>query len=170
MPADEETNEDLCANTEVMTEGNDEEETTEAKGPDYKDLYLRSLAEFDNYKKRVIKEKENARNDAKTDIISKFLPVIDNMERAEKSFETDSTVESLKQGIDMVHKQIMTVMESENVMAIQAVGEEFDPEYHNAVMHVEDDKCDINVIIEEFMKGYKYKDKVIRHSMVKVAN
>ena len=136
----------------------------------YKDLYQRLLAEFDNYKKRTIKERETSRIDARIDVISKFLPVIDNIERAEKSFEADAVVDSLKQGIDMVYKQILDIMISEDVTCIEAEGEEFNPEYHNAVMHVEDDTCDTNIIIEEFQKGYKCKDKVIRYSMVKVAN
>lgn len=136
----------------------------------YKDMYQRLLAEFDNYKKRTIKERDANRMDAKIDIITKFLPVIDNIERAESSFEKNSTTDTLKQGVQMVFKQIMDVMESEGVTCIEAEGEEFDPQLHNAVMHVEDDKCDTNVIVEVFQKGYKCNEKVIRHSMVKVAN
>ena len=136
----------------------------------YKDLYQRLMAEFDNYKKRTIKERDIIKEDAKIEIIAKFLPVIDNIERAEKSFETEASALSLKNGIDMVYKQIADIMESEEVTYIEALGVEFDPKLHNAVMHIEDEKCDDNVIVEEFQKGYKCKDKVIRYSMVKVAN
>jgi len=136
----------------------------------YKDMYQRLMAEFDNYKKRTIKERETNRLDAKLDVITKFLPVIDNMERARLSFQTDASVESIQQGTDMVFKQIMDVMEAEDVTAIESLGEEFNPDFHEAVMHIEDDSCDTNVIVEEFQRGYMCKDKVIRHSMVKVAN
>ena len=137
---------------------------------EFKDRYQRLLAEFDNYKKRTIKEKEAAREDARIALIAKFLPVLDNVERAEQSFDKDATIDSLKQGMDMVYKQILDIMKEENVESINALGEEFDPTLHNAVMHVEDDTCDINMIVDEFMKGYTCNDKVIRYSMVKVAN
>lgn len=159
--------EPFAADCEAMTVKIEELQTSLDQ---YKDQYQRLMAEFDNYKKRTVKEREGNRTDAKIEVLTKLLPVIDNIERAEKSFESDATVESLKQGVDMVFKQILDVMESEGVSSIPAEGEEFNPELHNAVMHIEDDTCDLNVIVEELQKGYICKDKVIRHSMVKVAN
>lgn len=136
----------------------------------YKDMYQRLLAEFDNYKKRTIKEREANQLDAKISVVSKLLPVLDNIERAEASLEKETNVETLKQGVEMVFRQMKDVMDSEGVEYIEANGVAFNPELHNAVMHIEDENYDTNVIVEEFQKGYQCKGKVIRHSMVKVAN
>lgn len=145
-------------------------EELQKNADNYKDMYQRLMAEFDNYKKRTIKEREANQLDAKISVLTKLLPVLDNIERAEASFEKDATVETLKQGVEMVFRQMKEVMDSEGVEYIEAKGVEFNPQVHNAVMHIEDETCDDNIIIEEFQKGYQCKGKVIRHSMVKVAN
>ncbi|MBO5136097.1 MAG: nucleotide exchange factor GrpE [Clostridia bacterium] len=132
-----------------------------------KDKLLRHTAEFDNFKKRTAKEKEELYNMAVADTMEKLLPVKDNMERALMAEGEDS---QLKEGIKMIDKQLEDVFAGIGVTAIEAVGNEFNPELHNAVMHIELEDAGENEIVEELMKGYKYKEKVIRPSMVKVAN
>mgnify|MGYP003291968056 CR=1 FL=1 len=131
------------------------------------DKYLRTVAEYDNFRKRSQKEKEAIFSDSKTDIIGKFLPVIDNFERA-ASAETD--LESYKKGIEMTVNQLLDVFRSLGVEAYGEKGEEFDPNIHNGVMHVDDETLGENVISDVYMKGYKLGDKVIRHATVIVAN
>ena len=131
------------------------------------DKYLRTVAEYDNFRKRSQKEKEAIFSDSKTDIIGKFLPVIDNFERA-ASAETD--LESYKKGIEMTVNQLLDVFKSLGVEAYGEKGEEFDPNIHNGVMHVDDESLGENVISDVYMKGYKLGDKVIRHATVIVAN
>ena len=137
---------------------------------DYLDRLQRTAAEFDNYKKRSAKEKEALYIDAVADVTGAFLPVLDNVERALKAIPSDDSSKSLKEGVTMVFKQLKEVFKNLGVEEIKAVGEQFDPMRHNAVMHIEDGEKGHNVIVEEFQKGYMYKDKVIRYSMVKVAN
>lgn len=108
--------------------------------------------------------------DATIDVVAAFLPVIDNIERAVQAANNDAGDNSLKEGIDLVYRQFKDVMKKLNVEAIEAVGKEFDPNLHNAVSHIDDEQYGENVVAEEFQKGYIFKDKVIRHSMVKVAN
>lgn len=133
------------------------------------DKYLRVLAEYDNFKKRTQKEKEELYGTAKADTIEKLLPVVDNLERAISALsETESS--EFSEGVKMVTKQFFEILEKLGVTAIDALGSQFDPNLHNAVMHVDDEEYDTNVVIEQFMKGYQMKDRVIRHSMVKVAN
>lgn len=134
---------------------------------DANDKYLRTVAEYDNFRKRSQKEKEAIFSDSKTDIIGKFLPVIDNFERA-ASAETD--LESYKKGIEMTVNQLLDVFKSFGVEAYGEKGEDFDPNIHNGVMHVDDETLGENVISEVYMKGYKIGDKVIRHATVIVAN
>ncbi len=131
------------------------------------DKYLRTVAEYDNFRKRSQKEKEAIFSDSKTDIVSKFLPVIDNFERASAA-ETD--LESYKKGIEMTVNQLLEVFTALGVEAYGAKGEEFDPNIHNGVMHIDDESLGENVISEVYMKGYKMGDKVIRHATVIVAN
>ena len=129
--------------------------------------YLRLMAEFDNYKKRSAKERENIYTDVRVDTVTKFLPVFDNLERALK---TETADEAYKKGVEMTFNQLMDVFKKLGVEEIESVGKPFDPQLHNAVMHVEDEALGENEIVEEFQKGFKIGDKVIRHSMVKVAN
>ena len=132
-----------------------------------KDKYLRLAAEFDNFKKRSQKEREALYQDVRSDTISKILPVYDNLERALKQETTD---EAYKKGVEMTMTQLQSIFEAMGVKAIDTVGQPFDPTRHNAVMHVDDENAGENVIVEEFQKGFMLGDKVIRFSMVKVAN
>lgn len=132
------------------------------------DRYQRLLAEYDNFKKRTAKEKEAIYVDSVKDTVSELLPVIDNLIRAIDSFKDKESDE--KKGVEMVLKQTEDIFKKLGVEEIKAVGEEFNPEFHNAVMHIDDDTVSDNTIVEQFQKGYIYKDKVIRYSMVKVAN
>ncbi len=157
---------------EEITEAENDLETklkeAEAKAKDSFDKYLRQVAEFDNYRKRTTAEKASMYSNGVRDTVEKLLPVIDNFERAVNSFEDKES--SLFVGVDMILKQFREVLTALGVEEIPAEGEPFDPNLHNAVMHIEDESCDTNVVVEVFQKGYKMGDKVIRHSMVKVAN
>ena len=135
------------------------------------DRLMRQMAEFDNFRKRSEREKSQMFDFGAKDIVEKILPVIDNMERglatvAPEVLETDA----FAQGMEKVYKHFMTVLEQTGVKPIEAVGNEFNPDFHNAVMHVDDETVGENIIVEEFQKGYMYKESVVRHSMVKVAN
>ena len=131
------------------------------------DRLKRNMAEFDNFRKRTEKEKASMYIIGAREIVEKILPVVDNFERGlAQAPEEDAFAE----GIRMIYKQLMTTLEELGVKQIEAVGKEFDPNLHNAVMHIEDEEAGENTIVEEFQKGYTYKDFVVRHSMVKVAN
>lgn len=131
-----------------------------------KDRLLRLTAEYDNYRKRTAKEKEGIYADACYDILKEILPVADNIERA---YAAEGSVDDLKKGIEMTMKGLEGAFSKLGVEEIDASGE-FDPNFHQAVMHIEDENLDKNSVAEVFMKGYKKGDKVIRHSVVKVAN
>lgn len=133
-----------------------------------KNQLLTVMAEYDNFKKRTAKEKERIYSDSIGSTAAQLLPVIDNLERALASF-TDTDNEFYK-GFELVLKQTKEIFEKMGVSEIVSVGESFNPELHSAVMHVEDENFGENVVVEEFQKGYMYKDKVIRYAMVKVAN
>jgi len=134
------------------------------------DKYLRLLAEYDNFKKRTVREKESIYVDSVGETVTALLPVIDNFERALASFSAEEKDGELYKGIEMIFNQTVETFEKLGVKKIEALGCEFDPELHNAVMHIEDETVTDNTIVEEFQKGYTYRDKVIRYSMVKVAN
>ena len=129
--------------------------------------YLRLAAEYDNYRKRTAKEKESAWTNAKAQTVAAFLPVYDNLERALKQQTTD---EACAQGVEMTMKGLQDALSSLGVELIPALGETFDPNRHNAVMHVEDDAAEENTVVEVFQQGFTCGDKVIRFAMVKVAN
>ena len=131
------------------------------------DKYLRLAAEYDNYRRRTAKEKESIWADVKAETAAAFLPVYDNLERALKQESTD---EAFKKGVEMTMNQLKEVLSKLGITEIPALGQPFDPQKHNAVMHVEDEEVGENIVVEEFQKGYTYKDFVVRHSMVKVAN
>ena len=139
----------------------------EKKYNDVNEKYMRTLAEYDNYRKRTIKEKESIYPEAKAVVIEKFLPIMDNFQRALDSAENK---DAFYEGIAMLKKQMDETLAALGVEEIKAVGEEFNPELHNAVMHIDDENQGENIVVEEFQKGYKIGDRVIRHSMVKVAN
>jgi molecular chaperone GrpE len=140
------------------------------KCDEYMGALQRTAAEFENYKKRTSKEKENLCSDVVSDVVSEFLPVVDNMERAISVSSKDDDKKSLLDGIEMVMRQLKEVMKGLGVEELKSVGEKFDPLLHNAVMHIDDEAFGENMVIEEFQKGYVIKEKVVRHSMVKVAN
>ena len=135
-----------------------------------KDRLVRNMAEFDNFRKRTEKEKSAMFEIGAKSIVEKILPVVDNFERALAAASDEEKETPFVQGIDKIYKHMMTSLEEAGVKAIEAVGKEFDPEFHNAVMHDEDDSMGENTVSEELQKGYMYKESVVRHSMVKVVN
>ena len=134
------------------------------------DKVKRQMAEFDNFRKRTEKEKSSMFEMGASDMIKKLLPIVDNFERGFNSISEEERETPFAKGMDMVYKQTMKMLEDSDVKPIEALGMEFNPELHNAVMHVEDDSVGEGIIVEEFEKGYTYRETVIRHSMVKVAN
>ena len=134
------------------------------------DRLKRSLAEFDNYRKRTDKEKSAMFDMGAKSILEKLLPAIDNFERALDTVPEDPEAEQYAKGMEMIYRQLLKNLEEAGVKPIECVGSPFDPNYHNAVMHVEDEALGENIVAGEFQKGYMYKDSVLRYSMVKVAN
>lgn len=172
-----------CENEEILPDENEEvtaEEETEAvdktqelneKIKEWEDKYMRLFAEFDNYQKRTQKEKDQRYSDAVIDTVNAFLAVSDNLDRAVSiSVETEEA-KNVLEGVELVKKQMQDILSKLDVTPIKAVGEEFDPNLHNAVMHIEDENVTENTVVEELQKGYIYKnERVVRYSMVKVAN
>lgn len=134
------------------------------------DRLMRNLAEFENFRNRSEKEKSAMFEVGARSVIEKILPVVDNLERGFDGLGEEEKETPFVKGIEAVYKQLLTAFDEMGVKPIEAVGEEFDPNFHNAVMHEEDDSEESNKVIEEFQKGYLYKDSVVRHSMVKVLN
>lgn len=134
------------------------------------DRVKRQMAEFDNFRKRTEKEKSHMYEIGARDVIEKILPVVDNFERGLAAVPEEERANPVIEGMDKIYKQLMTVLTDLGVAPIEAAGQEFDPNLHNAVMHIEDEELGENIVAEEFQKGYTYKETVIRHSMVKVAN
>lgn len=134
------------------------------------DRLMRLMAEYDNYRKRTEKEKSLMFEMGAKSIVEKIIPVIDNFERGFATVSDEDKDNPFVMGMDKVYSQFVTSMEEAGVTAIDAVGKEFDPNIHNAVMHVDDDSLGDNIVAEELQKGYMYKDSVVRYSMVKVAN
>lgn len=147
-----------------------EEETEAGEGKDelaeMKDRYLRLAAEYDNYRKRTEKEKTMMYGIGAMSVLEKLLPTVDNFERGLK----DAPADAFAEGMSMIYKNMMKALEDIGVKPIEAEGKPFDPNYHNAVMHEEDDSGQENIVSEELQKGYTYKDNILRHSMVKVLN
>ena len=179
-----EDTQEAAAEPEEKDDASSEEEDTKKKGffgkkkKDKKDTQIeeltdrvqRQMAEFDNFRKRTEKEKAAMFEVGAKSVIEKLLPTVDSFEREFVSVTEEQKEDPFVQGMEKVYRQLMTSLESIGVKPIEAVGQKFDPNYHNAVMHVEDEEADENVIVEEFQKGYLYRDTVVRHSMVKVAN
>lgn len=134
------------------------------------DKYTRLFAEFDNFRKRSEKEKTAMFEVGAKSIIEKILPIIDSFERGLATVPEEEKGSGFAEGMDKVYKQLVTSLEEAGVKQIEALGQEFDPNLHNAVMHIEDESFGENVVAEEFQKGYMYRENVVRHSMVKVAN
>ena len=191
----EETVEEVEENTEEATQeetetdaenADDSEETTEEKKKlfgrkpkkdprdekieELTDRVTRQMAEFDNFRKRTEKEKSAMYEIGAKSVIEKLLPIVDNFERGFSTVAEEDKEDSFVKGMEMVYKQILTMFETIGVKPIEAVGQEFNPDLHNAVMHVDDETVGENIIVEEFQKGYTYHDAVVRYSMVKVAN
>ena len=180
----EETSQEEGTEEAVAEETEQEEKTVEKKGlfgkkkKDKKDEKIeeltdrvkRQMAEFDNFRKRTEKEKASMYQIGAREVIEKILPVVDNFERGLATIPEEDAGNPYAEGMEKIYKQLMTVLDDLGVKAIEAVGQEFNPDFHNAVMHVEDEEAGENVIVEEFQKGYLYKEQVVRHSMVKVAN
>ena len=145
-------------------------EVLEAKVKETEDKYARLFAEFDNFRKRSEKEKTQRYDFGVKDIVEKILPAIDNFERGLAAVPEDQAEDSFVVGMNMTYKLLLKALEDAGVKPIEAVGQEFNPDFHNAVMHVDDPKVGDNIVVEEFQKGYTYKDHVVRYSMVKVAN
>lgn len=177
----------VCEDQEEPAEDQEsqEEEPAQKKGffgkrkekKDKKDLQIeeltdrvrRQMAEFDNFRKRTEKEKAAMYEIGARSVIEKILPVVDNFERGLAS-AGDHSEDPYVEGMQKIYKQLMTTLEAMEVKPIEAVGQEFNPDFHNAVMHVEDENLGENIVAEELQKGYMYRDTVVRHSMVKVAN
>ena len=141
----------------------------ESKLAEANDKYMRLYAEYDNFRRRSQKEKEATYSDAYIDALTQILPILDNLERA-ATFSPEDAESPLAKGLELTLKSFIETMEKMGVCEIPAIGETFDPNVHNAVMHVDDEEAGENVVTEVFMKGYARGDKVLRHSMVKVAN
>lgn len=176
----EETDTDNEEVTEEATEETKESESgkkkKDKKDPkdaiieELNDRYKRTMAEFDNFRKRTEKEKAAMYEVGAKSIIEKILPVVDNFERGLAAIPEEERGNSIADGMDKIYKQLTKMLEDAGVVEIDAEGKEFDPEFHNAVMHVEDENLGENVVAEVLQKGYTYRDSVVRHSMVKVAN
>lgn len=178
----EEADTDTSDDTEEVTDTADEvteeaaEEETKKTKKDKKDEQIeeltdkvkRQMAEFENFRKRSEKEKTQMYEIGAKSTLEKMLPVVDNFERGLAG--TEDSDDAFVQGMQMIYKQLMTSLEEVGVTPIEAVGKEFNPEFHNAVMHVEDESFGDNEVVEELQKGYMYRESVLRHSMVKVAN
>ena len=182
----EETADEAVEETVEAEETDENEETTEKKGffgkkkdkKDKKDLKIeeledkvkRQLAEFENFRNRTEKEKSRMYEFGARDVIEKMLPVVDNFERGLAAIPEEEKGGPVASGMEMIYKQMMTTLEGLGVTPIEALNKPFDPDFHNAVMHVEDEEIEESTVVEEFQKGYIYKEHVIRYSMVKVAN
>lgn len=135
-----------------------------------KDKYQRLMAEFENARKRTQKESTRMYDIGAKEVLAKLLPVVDNFERGLSGVGEEEKENAFVQGVDAIYKQLMTALEEIGVKPMNAEGTEFNPDLHNAVMHVEDEELGENLVAEEFQKGYMYKEEVLRHSMVKVVN
>ena len=162
-----ETNENMTQTEETAVEEINELEEAQKRADELNDRLLRTMAEYDNFRKRTQKEKESIYPDAISFAVQTILPVIDNFEFALKSECAD---ENFKKGMEMIYGQMLESLKSLNVSEINPINTPFDPEEHNAVMHIDDDSVEENTVVEVLRKGYKLGDKVIRFAMVKVAN
>lgn len=160
--------EEISEDTPEVDENTQALEKLQADYDALNDRYMRTLAEYDNFRKRSQKDIESRVSYTKTDLLSKILPVIDNFERA--AFNADADFDGYKKGIEMTVNQFLEILRSIGVESFGEAGETFDPNFHNGVMHIDDDSFGENEIVDVFMKGYKIGDKIIRPATVKVAN
>ncbi len=150
--------------------GRKKKDTRDQQIEDLTDRVQRQMAEFDNFRKRSEKEKSAMFEIGAKSVLEKILPAVDNFERGLSSLDDSQKDDAFVQGMEKVYRQLTGALEGIGVTPIEAVGQHFDPNFHNAVQHVEDEEADENIVVEEFQKGYMYRDSVLRHSMVKVAN
>ena len=166
FPIEETVEEEVIEKSEVEIKA----EQLEKEKTEITDSYRRLAAEFDNFRKRTIREKDEIFKNATSSLIEAFLPVIDSMEMAKVNVDDNAEKADLKKGIELVYRQFSEVLDKLDIDEIECLGEDFDPEMHNAIMHVEDEQYGENEVVEVLQKGYIFKEKVIRHSLVKVAN
>ena len=165
--ASQDDKKDSKSKTSFFGKKKKEKDKFEQQIEDLTDRLKRNMAEFENFRKRTEKEKSSMYIIGAKDIVEKILPVVDNFERGLAQAPED---DAFADGMKMIYKQLISTLNDLGVQPIEAVGKEFDPNFHNAVMHVEDEEAGENIVVEEFQKGYTYKDFVVRHSMLKVAN
>lgn len=171
LQAEEQVVEEATAGDEEASEEKEATvETSNKQVKEYMERLQRTMAEFDNFRKRTIKEKSMMYENGAKETLEKLLPVVDNFERALGSVSEEEKELPFTQGVEMIFKQLMGALNELGVEPIEAEGKEFDPNLHHAVTHAEDDSFGENTVAEEFQKGYMYKDSVLRHSMVKVVN
>ena len=176
--SEEKETKETAASEKENKETSETEEKASEKKKDPKDEKIdelndklkRSMAEFDNYRKRTDKEKSAMYEIGAKDVIEKILPIVDNFERGLNSIPEDAKGSACADGMEKIYKQFVKTLDDMGVKPIEAVGKPFDPNFHNAVMHVEDENLGENVVAVELQKGYTYKDSIVRHSMVQVAN
>lgn len=180
-PAAEETAAETGQNEEQSAKGDtakkgffgkkkDKPDPKDEKIEELTDRLQRSMAEFDNFRKRTEKEKSAMFEIGAKDIIERILPVVDNFERGLAAIPEEEKASAFAEGMEKIYKQLIKSLEEAGVKPIEAVGQPFNPDFHNAVMHVEDESLGENVVAQELLKGYTYRDTVVRHSMVQVAN
>jgi molecular chaperone GrpE len=162
-----ETSEAVSQEPEEKSSKKPKKDKRDEKIEELTDRLMRQMAEFENYRKRTEKEKSQMYTSGSKDAIEKILPIVDNFERA---LACESSDEAFKDGMDKIYRMLVKNLEDMGVTPIEAVGKTFDPNFHNAVMHIDDDNFGENEVAEELQKGYMYKDTILRHSMVKVAN
>lgn len=172
----EETTEEATEDSAPEKEGvfgklkKDKKDKKDEQIAELNDRVMRTMAEFENFRKRTDKEKADMFENGARSVIEKLLPVVDSFERGLSILSEEEKATPIAAGMDKIHKQFLKALEDMGVTPIEAVGKEFDPNFHNAVMHGDDDKFGENIVSEEFQKGYLYKEKVVRYSMVKVEN
>ena len=166
----EETEETSEEKKGIFGKKKEKKDKKDLKIEELEDKVKRQLAEFENFRNRTEKEKSRMYEFGARDVIEKMLPVVDNFERGLAAIPEEEKGGPVASGMEMIYKQIMTTLEGLGVQPIEALNKPFDPNFHNAVMHVEDDEIEESTVVEEFQKGYIYKEHVIRYSMVKVAN
>lgn len=161
---------ELKAQSEIIDDLSAKVKAAEEANAQAQDKYQRLMAEFENMRKRTEKEAKHMYDVGAKEVLEKLLPVVDNFERAQMSLTEEQKEDAFVQGIDKIYRQLLDYLKTVKVEPMNAEGQEFNPDLHNAVMHVEDEDYDDNVVVEELQKGYMYKEEVLRHSMVKVAN
>lgn len=166
----EETAADQAAETATAADGDSKElQDAKALADENYQRYLRAQADFDNFRRRTLKEKEDLAKFASMKLVSDLVPVLDNFERAIAANTADSASDSFAKGVDMIYRQFLGVLEQEGLAAMNAVGQPFNPELHQAVMQVESDEYEEGTVVEELQKGYTLKERVLRPAMVKVS-